>query len=323
MKGPETFSITDIRPGDLTEERIYAILCRWQGLRVLQDLYLDPMIHTKYLNSIFPYVEHDRSTDITLLMESAARILHLQTSSVKNQPGISFSAQQTRRFYKALNSYWLAMEWVWLWSRSIHDTWQENWKMKDMIDNIWRGYHCRSLLESFELIEVHDFVYGFLLRIIFPDFEAMLPWIGENLTIFLADEPDRSIGYDYFVACSRLFLRPPDIIELLIKGGSITKAKNVEYLQLRGAFEITGGVELIKHPARVSLDPWFDVRTLQNGVCRHIKDIGDNTEATRNLLKLWKLFRENWKQDARWTLFWWAGSSDDILVRLESRKPIA
>ncbi len=40
---------------------------------------------------------------------------------------------------------------------------------------------------------------------------------------------------------------------------------------------------------------------------------------TKNLVKLWIRFRDEWKRYARWTLFWWADTSDDVLARIEQQ----
>lgn len=47
-------------PEDLAEEEVWGIVCRWQGMRCLFDLYCDAAIYPVYLNSVFPWW-HQRS----------------------------------------------------------------------------------------------------------------------------------------------------------------------------------------------------------------------------------------------------------------------
>jgi len=318
IKGQEFYDAVEVRPEDLTDERVYTIICRWQGLRVLQDLYLDTTIGARYSDSTFPYVGELDPAETTLLTEDSVRISHVQNIA-QDLPNKSFNARQTQRFYKALTSYWLAMESHWLLCRSIHDTWEELWKLRDSVDNIWSGNPQRDVLESLELIEVYDFVYGFLLRMTFPNVETTLPWLGENGSNYFENGDLNSENWAHFVQNCRLFLQPAHIIELLAMACASTEEKwlldKPEYLQSRGAFETLRGTALTDHPDGTTLDFWLDIRWLEDDACSRVQANGAMEDANR-LNVLWRQFRDAWKLEARRRLFWWADSSDEIVARI-------
>ena len=323
IKGSDLPNLAHERPEDLTDERIYAIICRWHGLRVLQELYLDATIGTQYYESTFPYFRDHDPADTPLLTESSVIISHLQSFLAGDNAGKSFDAQQTQRFYKALTCYWLALESCWLLCRSVQDTWEELWKLSDSVNDIWFGKIRGSLSESLEVVEAYDFVYGFLLRMVFPNVKTALPWLsGSGLYNFNNDTFDPS-DWSFFLDNCRLFLRPPDIIELLAMTCSSTETKwppnKLEYLQRRGAFDTLVGTALTDHPDDITLDFWFDVRFLEEGLCQQVQTYA-LLDDTQQLKALWRRFRDEWKREARWKLFWWTDSSDDIVARIQNQR---
>jgi len=318
IKGQEFYDAVEVRPEDLNDERVYTIICRWQGLRVLQDLYLATTIGARYSDSTFPYVGGSDPAGTTLLTEDSVRILHVQNIA-QDLPNKSFTARQTRRFYQALTAYWLGRESHWSLCRSIHDTWEELWKLGDWVDDIWSGKPKRDVLESLELIEVYDFVYGFLLRIIFPNVEMTLPWLAGNGSFYFENGALDSGNWAHFVQNCRLFLQPAHIIELLAMACASTEEKwppdKAEYLQSCGAFEILRGTALIDHPDGVTLDFWKDIRWLEDDMCSKLEANGAMEDVDRPHV-LWRQFRDAWKLKARRRLFWWADSSDDVMARI-------
>jgi F-box domain len=322
IKGSDLPNLAHERPEELTAERVYTIICRWHGLRVLQELYLDVTIGTQYYESTFPFAGDFDPADMTLSTESSVRVSHLQSLPAGDNAGKSFDAQQTQRFYKALTSYWLAMEAHWLLCRSVQDTWEELWNLSDSVEDIWSGNLRGGLLESLEVLEVYDFVYGFLLRMIFPNVETTLPWLSGSGSYYFENNTFAPSEWVFFLQNCRLFLRPPDIIELLAMVCSSTETtwptNKSEYLQQRGAFDFLGGTALTDHPDGDTLDFWFDVGLLEEGVCRQIQICAPLDDA-QQLQALWRRFRDGWKCEARWKLFWWTDSSDDIVARIQNQ----
>lgn len=304
-------------PGDLTTERIYTIICRWYGLRVLQDLYLDPSVAKQYSESIFPSLEEIGDMDTIQLSDNSVSISHLQKLSVGDRAKETFDAQATGRFHRALTSYWLAMESHWLLCRSDHETWEELWKLSDSVEDIWYG---EGLLERLEALEAYDFVYGFLLRGIFPSIETTLPWLsGRRDSIYFNNDTFTSCDWSFFIQSCKLFLAPPDIIELLAMECSSSKTRwrvnKSEYLQWHGAFDTSEGTALTEHPDGATLDFWFNEVQLEEGVCQQIRihaPVGNDHQVRAR----WKEYRDAWNQQARGKLFRWTGSLDDILTRI-------
>lgn len=324
IEGPKFDKIINERPEDLTNERIYAIVCRWQGLRILQDLYLNAAIGAKYSNFTFSYSMDANRVTTAMLTESAINDSHLQHLPAQDLSSRSFNAQQTQRFYKALTSYWLAMESHWLLCRSVHSTWEELWKLIGSVRDIWRGGHRRDLLESCELIEVYDFVYGFLLETIFPNIETTLPWLGGSDWYRLGtNNASESLDWAYFVQNCRRFLNPAHVIELLALPCSSTGMKwppnKTEYLQRRGAFQASCATAQINPPDCITVYFSHDVQMLEKDTCCKLEAKGHVDDADR-FRALWKNFRDAWTLHARWTLFWWADSSDDVVAYIQERE---
>lgn len=66
-------SITKEKPEELTNQEVYDILCRWQGLRVFQLLYLDETLSQCYARFRFDKSYDDSMDAIATAIERMSR----------------------------------------------------------------------------------------------------------------------------------------------------------------------------------------------------------------------------------------------------------
>ena len=283
---------------NMTNDLLWDIVCRWQGLRLLQDLYLNPHIQSSYLQSQFPYEQRYYSTGFvdTLASESQisaseSPIIPASATSPRLQTNYRFSARQTQRFYQALTAYWLLIESYALAEACNYDS---QTSKNDCYSKL--GMQVRNneqtLLESCDVLEVYDFTHGYLIRKIF-DVEKIPQWIGDTV-VFSHHERLRD-RWDSFVKTARLRLRPSDVIELFAMGPFRSRCNEnednfndyppdkVEYLRYRGFYNSSGRVK--DNDAVDTSDPWFSVRDLENGVESKLRAI------ETGLVERWARFR--------------------------------
>jgi hypothetical protein len=100
---------------------------------------------------------------------------------------------------------------------------------------------ARGFREKFEMIEVVDFVWGYLGRKIFGDLYRLADWLsGENAEeAFLDDRESIHGNWLFFVGSVAQYLQPPHIIELLNASWN-PRSKSLlkgQYLHSLGAFD--------------------------------------------------------------------------------------
>ena len=212
--GAEVWACLTEKPKPPTNEDVYSIVCRCQGLRVLQDLYLDDAVANEYRDFGFGQTCVEKGNSETLA-KTTVRIsqLPVQTSGCG---GRNFDSKQHQRFYKALVEYWCVLESHWLYMRSSGDTHEGLQKLERKIGLLSTGWNGpRDLRRTVEMLEVFRFVYGFLLWVVFPNHETAKPFFGH-----LDDYEGCTTAFDWhewswYVQCCRYSLRPPDVVELL------------------------------------------------------------------------------------------------------------
>ncbi|KAF2181213.1 hypothetical protein K469DRAFT_638382, partial [Zopfia rhizophila CBS 207.26] len=145
----------------VSDQQIWDIVARWQGLRPLQHFYLDPVIYSKYTES--PCITGDNAPqemdmlDIWRLARNGKEIGH---NNGVICTATAFSPSETGRFYKALTGYWVASESLKLAQQCRYTLQSIENQTFDDVDAMW--WQRTSLQESLEVLEVYDFVYGFL-----------------------------------------------------------------------------------------------------------------------------------------------------------------
>lgn len=309
---------------------------RRKSLRILLDLYLNTSIQRQYSTSLFPYeVVDDRVRNLVRHSQQEGPLDKSgwdisKPSLPRGLVGEALSAEQERKFINALTACWLHVEVYCLAKHSNYRTASENHRMFEKVEELWTGVtHERTLLQQLHILEVYDFVYGFLLRKIFFDKSSMNLWLSVDRDKYLdSDTSPNDFDWDYFVNDARLHLRPLDITSLTITGPPPDESERIRYLISQGMFDdggkdLSDGRELSDANDRDSSpDGWFTLRDLENGVL-DIMCYGGLACHCRSKILLtchmnWGYFRENWPKEARGTLFTQSRTDEEMSDQLQT-----
>ncbi|KJF61224.1 uncharacterized protein CIMG_13520 [Coccidioides immitis RS] len=159
----------------LSDDFTWCIVCHWQGLQLLKDLYLNQSIHSVFCCLIFPYDDEHISNKNTQynICNTLAAEKPLAKLSIKTfqQSRTLFNFRQTQQFYQVLTAHWFAVEALCLAQVSAYPTVSEQLKVFAQIAVIWQEGHSRTLSEFLNMVEICNFVWGFLGQKIFSDIQ--------------------------------------------------------------------------------------------------------------------------------------------------------
>ncbi|KAE8407224.1 hypothetical protein BDV37DRAFT_269345 [Aspergillus pseudonomiae] len=159
----------------LPEDEVWSIVCRWQGFRLLYDLYCNPSIRSRYSRSEEHALVHDEP-----LLEPTI------TPHKDTVPGGCATLPSLRN-----RAHWFAVEALWLARISRYKTPQER--------------NNRFVQEKLDVLEIFVDVYG------------MRSWLDEDgAGLYFDGEQSEGVNWAFFVRSVTQYLRPPNIIELLL-----------------------------------------------------------------------------------------------------------
>ena len=290
----------------LSDQQVWDIVARWKGPRPLQDLYLNLAVHSKYTTSLCVMgssnPEEMEMLNILGLARHGKEIRY-------NNGGISttraFSPTETGRFYKALTACWVAIE-IRKLALQCRYTLQSNQnKTFEAVYSIWE--ERTDLQESLDVLEVFDFVYGFLCQHIDGvDVDSFTDWVDDNW--LMEGELLRS-ERSFFMKNLWVALDPPDVLELLHRtslwkeqAGSHAQTWSQEmrrdYLRLRGFFggNLLEGVMVID--VGETPDTWYSTPVLEWACKLQFQKMVGNRRS--EAAAAWKNYRTIlWQTDAR------------------------
>ncbi|EEH04640.1 conserved hypothetical protein [Histoplasma capsulatum G186AR] len=293
---------------DLQDEFVWSISTRWQGLQLLRDLYRHPAIQSAYFCSSLHYRDDFLSNQNTEMLQWEGSLPHLEA----NSPGVSlvpFDARQTQRFHQSLSAQWLAIEALCLWRVSVFQTSQEKLQVFEKILKIWTDNPHREVSETMDILEIFDFVWGFLLRRIFgdvTDLSSWLPPLDLNLSIhFILHDLEESWKWDAFIRFLLPHMRPSNIIELLVLrtwNPSLSwPPDKPNFLRQLGFFDTWDGICLV-NDVHFPYDTYIAPSLVENDVLRRLKQYGSSSD----IIEVWKVYRdEAWIKDARGKVLSW------------------
>ncbi|KAK2822982.1 hypothetical protein FQN49_007585 [Arthroderma sp. PD_2] len=294
----------------LTDEFVWWIACRWQGLRVLQDLYLHPSTRALFIHSVFPSCDSCPSSQLCNLLAAEGRLPqpNIGPDTKKLAP---FSFRQTQRFYKALTAIWLAVE-------TLVFTEVSTYRTSFAYVIIWE-YDCkRTLSESFDILEAYDFVWGFLGRKIFADVQDYQSWTGNSNVEICGGSKIRT--WDFFVRFTLQYFGPPNIIELLLLGewNGSWPSNRPYYLQQLGHtdYYLDALIEDAENPG----DPCFSITDLEVEIRQKFRELSIDSQA--DLANTFSEYRRKWwTKDARGKVFTWEEQDMWIVDRVVEAGP--
>ena len=201
-----------LRAKTVSDQHVWDIVARWHGLRQLQHLYLIPAIRSKYVDSFCPTRDTvPQEADPLDIAELTREEMYHSADSSGARKTAGFSPWDSGRFYKALTAYWLATEILKLarnWRYDLQNTVNRTFGRADAM---W--LQRNSTQEGLNLLEVFDFVYGFLFQHIpSMSIDNFTDWVHEDWLSVL--DPLHS-ECAFFLKNLWLTLSPPDVLELL------------------------------------------------------------------------------------------------------------
>jgi len=325
-----------LKADTLSDQQVWDIVARWQGLALLRDMYLCPSIHLSYCrspssyNSIYeiPRAQHEDPVPQEQEIDVQEEYLSRLNSNVADGQA-SFLAVHARdactteRFYMALTGYWLAIEGVryaQICRYPLQSVQNEAW---DAVDTLWDD--GRTMQEIFNMLEVFDFVYGYLIRQIqCSRIDTFTQWVEDQDYLF--DTETMETNWQYFIHDMRVMFSPADVIELLILTSQWKREpsqqlewspmEKVRYLKVRGFFDpsFSGQVEVVD--VHLYPDTCYSFRYLEEKFESTMqRQLGGLEGAFQNM---WTDYRmTKWKTDARGTALFWGVSNDVIMDRIK------
>ena len=312
-----------LRGHRLSDQNVWDIVARWQGLKTLFDLYRHPPTHQLYRQSQ-PCDLHDYEMPPAEIMQprlfQELRSLPTNHECVSN-PDTTTADRETiyPYFYKALIRYWLICEAMRLAKICYYQLQSEENKTWEEIDYLISN--SMSLWEAAHVLEVYDFVYDFLMRQLqCSQIENFSQWVDGRQQFW--PNHTRESRWITFVHELRVTLCPADVIELLnwtflwqqypFENSLWTSEQKTAYLRQRLLFNPAFPGQVGFKDSRVSPDTSFTSRDLEDSVYAALRK--HETPPGRAWHKVWDHYRRTkWQTDARGRILLW-GQSDEMLI---------
>ena len=303
-------------------ETVWEVVCRWQGMRLLFDLFCDASVQESYSVSMFPYMpiadgKEDREA---LAKENVLPVPSWNKATILDGVNAEQKQRSYQRFYKALTAHWVAVETLWLARAQVYATTMQCEEAFDLVWMKWTDNPGRRLEEKFDLVEVVDFVWGFLGRRCFP-FSSVPAWLEgereETLQEYLDDNDDETSEWLFFVERVMQYLRPPHIIELLFSMWGLQGDRILDrhaYLQRLGFSDVFEGI-IESEDQWVRADTWFPVTAVETDV-----ENGLYYMDGASLMAKWHSYRGViWSSDARSKILFRNESAQELVQRIAER----
>ena len=138
----------------LSDDEVNSIVRSRQSIRPIQSLYLNLSVHNQYRRSSFPAWRSECIDVVECMFQETP-------AAAITKP--AFSA---RRFSDAVVAYGVLIEARKLIIRLKTQTrsLKEHLRFSLILDSFWCNNGMRTPLQTLDMLEVHDFIYGFLIR---------------------------------------------------------------------------------------------------------------------------------------------------------------
>lgn len=313
---------------------VWSIVCRWQGLHLLYQLYCHPPLRTLYFRSRPPdWLGSDSSEEECNLTETDHLVEPIVTAQgdVSLDVGAVCPGQNRRsyqRFYQALTAQWLAVEMLWLARISVYDTPSDQHRYFVQVWKIWGDNRSRTLQEKLDVLEIFDFVWSFLGRKSFESIAREWDRLTGEYTRFEDGGDDfRSAHQPGCMRAVTQYLRPPNIIELFLcstrRPSHSWSIKRLQYLRTLGFFDEKNGICRRLDGSESSDFRWWwycPVNLLEHDVLVGIQTSIDPNSCPASDIVLeyvWGTYRHTaWDFDAKGHLFFREETSERIFSRM-------
>lgn len=300
---------------DVPAEIIWDIVCRWHGMRILYSLYCDSAINKAYLSSAFPSEVLADEINDEMASESALPPPSGPISASFKEMSTKQRQQSYQRFYKAVITHWNPVEMLWLVRTQVFPNAREFDKTFERTWDIWDNNPTRSVSDKIDIIEVVDFVWGFLGRKAFH-LSSVPDWLeGQDedvLSRYLLVNEREVDNWGFFVRDIFQYLRPVHVIELLLWTWNSLRwnFNRPGFLQRLGLFDMREGIH--EDPSgRSRADNWVPITT----VVKDIESSFAHREGVATLVSQW--YRSNrWPLDARARVFFRGPMTKELFIQL-------
>jgi hypothetical protein len=148
---------------------VWDVVCRWQGMRVLYDLYCNSAINEAYSTVTSPFFLGEEATrsfpsDEVMTRDPALQPPSGPTHAIAEEMSPKQRNQSYQRFYKALTIHWISAEIFWLLRARPVQSPPEFLNVHSRLQKDWSDNETRSLPDKLDIVEVTEFVWGFLGR---------------------------------------------------------------------------------------------------------------------------------------------------------------
>ena len=194
---------------DLSPGEVYDAVMRWDGIKVLADLYRRPTLRSDFLEATLPY--EPPKVDGT---DPAS--LNQQDFHLSEQP-LAFDRLQiqdnfSRRIYQAISALWMLLEAIKL-ANTIQYTDVDEYK--DVRQSIKSLMDSLDIKELFALCEVENFFYGFLMPKLFAPYATSWSTLCHHVAGNLGDRNTLRTTWKRTMKIFRLSLDPKFLHQLL------------------------------------------------------------------------------------------------------------
>jgi hypothetical protein len=292
----------------VSDQQIWDIVARWQGLRPLQHLYLNPAIHSEYTASLcVAGDDNPQETEVLNILGLARDGKETRHTNSELSTTRKFSTAETGRFYRALTGYWLASKSRKLAEQCRYALQSTQNKIYRMVDSMWE--QRTDLQESLDILEIFDFVYVFLCQHIDGvDVGSFTDWVDNDWHNDWRARESSSGMRSFFIMNIWLTLDPPDVIELLsftslwreqvgTRAETWSQETRRDYLRLRGFYtNPTYNVEF--RDVGESPDLWYSTSMLEDACALQLQKLTAN--GLTKAAAAWEKYRTTlWQKEAR------------------------
>jgi hypothetical protein len=310
----------------LSDQQVWDIVARWQGLAVLRDIYQNPSVLGVFCR--YPLIDED---SYCVSSDGPLQIRKIR----EDQPDVDIQEQHSTippqrqdeifpRLYLATTRYWLLCEAMRLAKICTYPPQSEENKLWNEIYAFCFG--GTSLLEAIQVLEAYDFTFNFLIgQLQCAKVDGFMEWVKEG--DFIYENETLESNWVFFLQYLRISLSPADILELSIysrhwkqnpdKVPEWSPDRKYRYLRDRLFFQYGFPGRIWMKEVGESPDTSFTARDLEKAV--ELKLNAHSTDSKQSWQQAWQEYRDNrWVADARGLVLSWKCSDQMIANRIGS-----
>ena len=328
----------------LNNEDVLAILARRQEIRPLQGVYLNHSIQGQYRRSNFPVGRRECNEIIDCMFQETEPDLAAQLSQLSIGNGLAERDAPNKpfsgcRFSDAVVALWVIVEArrMAMVKGSQAQYLGDIHRYHDIMMSFWCGNWKRTPLQTLDLLEVHDFLYGFLMRKIFfrvGEASAKISGHVRDRVMEARDAPETEAIDEEWARHLQLFALCMAPVEAAKLGSLEVKYDTADgadvpsredwpinqtsrYLQVHEIPPplINHGLETLSMATLLEFTLGYELLQLE------AKDKAEGVNG--QLVEAWAHFRRNWPTTARGSIFQSMESSEEFLEKLRRWVPEA